>query len=102
MTDAYIRRIQEVYPELPIDEVEPNEIGQNNNVLIVNQSIVFRFPKHVQGVEKLKRETQLLKFIRCPSLIPCIMLLQRWKWEGHLWAIPSLKALLFGRKPMCK
>ncbi|MED5016727.1 aminoglycoside phosphotransferase family protein [Paenibacillus chibensis] len=70
MTDAYIRRIQDVYPELSIDEVEPNDIGQNNDVLIVNQSIVFRFPKHVQGVEKLKRETQLLKFIRPSVTLP--------------------------------
>jgi len=64
MISTYVRRIQEVYPDLHIQDVKQNEIGQNNDVFIINHSLVFRFPKYKQGLEKLKRETELLETIR--------------------------------------
>lgn len=64
MISKYVRRIQEVYPNLHIQDVKQNEIGQNNDVFIINQSLVFRFPKYKQGLEKLKRETELLETTR--------------------------------------
>ncbi|WP_268811307.1 hypothetical protein [Virgibacillus dakarensis] len=39
MLAAYIDRIKQVYPELRIQDVEINEIGQNNSVFIINSSI---------------------------------------------------------------
>lgn len=41
MISTYVRRIQEVYSNLHIQDVKQNEIGQNNNVFILNQSLVF-------------------------------------------------------------
>ena len=44
--NEYISYLQRVYPELKIRSAYINEIGQNNDVLIVNDNIVFRFPKY--------------------------------------------------------
>lgn len=63
MISTYVRRIQEVYSDLHIQDVKQNEIGQNNNVFILNESLVFRFPKYKEGLEKLKRETEMLETI---------------------------------------
>ena len=62
--DEYNAYLQQVYPELEIKSAYINEIGQNNDVLIVNDKIVFRFPKYEQGIKQLKQETQLLEIIR--------------------------------------
>ncbi|RAI84437.1 aminoglycoside 2''-phosphotransferase [Paenibacillus pabuli] len=64
MISTYVQRIKEVYPDLHIQDVKRNEIGQNNDVFIINRSLVFRFPKYKQGLEKFKRETGLLETIR--------------------------------------
>ncbi|KZD35509.1 MULTISPECIES: phosphotransferase family protein [Bacillus cereus group] len=62
--DEYVAYLQRLYPELQINSVYINEIGQNNDVLIVNDNIVFRFPKYEKGIQKLRIETQLLEKIR--------------------------------------
>lgn len=56
----FIQRINECYPTLPVDDVYFNDIGENNDVLIVNQDIVFRFPRYAEGVQKLLLEATLL------------------------------------------
>ncbi|MCR8851045.1 phosphotransferase [Rossellomorea sp. SC111] len=61
MVSTYENRIREVYPEFTITHSEMNEIGQNNDVLIVNGSLVFRFPKYIEGIRKLKKETRVLE-----------------------------------------
>ncbi|MEC0017630.1 phosphotransferase [Bacillus anthracis] len=62
--NEYISYLQRVYPELKIRSAYINEIGQNNDVLIVNDNIVFRFPKYEKGIQQLRIETQLLEKIR--------------------------------------
>ncbi|MBH0157242.1 aminoglycoside phosphotransferase family protein [Fictibacillus sp. 5RED26] len=66
----YIERIQAVYPELLIEDVYPNDIGQNNDVLIINNSLVFRFPKYDKGIVSLIEETKILELIRGTISIP--------------------------------
>lgn len=61
--NEYVAYLQRLYPELQINSVYINEIGQNNDVLIVNDNIVFRFPKYEKGIQKLRIETQLLEKI---------------------------------------
>ncbi|MDF2788774.1 MAG: aminoglycoside phosphotransferase [Neobacillus sp.] len=68
--EKYIERIKQVYPGLSILKCKPNEIGQNNDVLIVNESIVFRFPKYQRGIESLKKETEILESIKNNVSIP--------------------------------
>ncbi len=39
-----------IYPNISIENFYLNEIGQNNDVLIVNHSLVFRFSKYKNGI----------------------------------------------------
>lgn len=64
MKNSFIEHIQKVYPNLPIEQFYLNEIGQNNDVFIVNESLVFRFPKYKNGILQLKRETEILNYIK--------------------------------------
>jgi aminoglycoside 2''-phosphotransferase len=66
----YIERIKAVYPELIIEDVYLNDIGQNNDVLIINNSLVFIFPKYKKGIVSLKEETKILEHIRGTLSIP--------------------------------
>jgi aminoglycoside 2''-phosphotransferase len=61
--DPYVRRIRAVYPELDIQHLRRDESGQYNVVLIADEAIVFRFPRFVEGVERLRGETVLLEAI---------------------------------------
>ncbi|WP_342529350.1 aminoglycoside phosphotransferase family protein [Lysinibacillus sp. FSL R5-0849] len=64
MNNNFIENIQSLYSDLSIEDIYPNEIGQNNDVLIVNKSLVFRFPKYKIGINQLIRETEILKYIK--------------------------------------
>jgi aminoglycoside 2''-phosphotransferase len=64
MNNRYIKNIKQNYPNLSIENCYANDIGQNNDVLIVNNSLVFRFPKYRQGIIQLKRETEILEYIK--------------------------------------
>ncbi|WP_257147702.1 hypothetical protein [Bacillus sp. AW] len=55
---------------LQIESTYINEIGQNNDVLIVNDDIVFRFPKYEKGIEKLRLETKLLERLQSFITLP--------------------------------
>lgn len=59
-----VKYIKCVYPQLHIESYTLVDIGQNNDVLIVNGSLVFRFPKYKKGIEQLRKETKILKYIR--------------------------------------
>lgn len=58
--DKYIEIIKEKNPNLIIEKYYFNNEGQNNDIVIINDSIVFKFPKFSEGIQKLKKETQLL------------------------------------------
>ena len=61
--DRLISRIREIYPDLKIKKSERNNFGQNNDVLIINDLFVFRFPKYNEGIENLVRELSLLNML---------------------------------------
>lgn len=60
----YEQRIRKEYPELSIRSVEYNEVGQNNDVLIVNGELVFRFPKYEAGIREIAKEVQILSEVK--------------------------------------
>lgn len=62
-TINFIGNIKSVYPQLHIDSYTPNDVGQNNDVFIVNDALVFRFPKYKKGIEQLRKETAILNYI---------------------------------------
>ncbi|TVX92069.1 phosphotransferase family protein [Paenibacillus agilis] len=70
MIASYKGLIEQKYPELVIEHIEPNAIGQNNDVVMINNSLVFRFPKYEEGIRQLKREIELLKVIHYQATLP--------------------------------
>ncbi|MDP7977886.1 phosphotransferase family protein [Bacillus sp. WLY-B-L8] len=71
--NEYVQYLEKVYPNLDVQTAYVNDIGQNNDVLIVNENIVFRFPKYEEGIAKLIAETKLLEKIQnyVSLSIPC-------------------------------
>lgn len=71
--NEYVQYLEKVYPNLDVQTAYVNDIGQNNDVLIVNENIVFRFPKYEEGITKLIAETKLLEKIQnyASLSIPC-------------------------------
>jgi aminoglycoside 2''-phosphotransferase len=68
--DRLISRIKEIYPDLKIKKSERNNFGQNNDVLIINDLFVFRFPKYNEGIENLAREILLLNMLENKITVP--------------------------------
>jgi aminoglycoside 2''-phosphotransferase len=68
--EKYIERIKQVYPSLSIKDCRLNEIGQNNDLIIINESIVFRFPKYLIGIDNLKKEIDILEAIKDKVSLP--------------------------------
>lgn len=64
MINNYMKNVKSIYPNISIENFYLNEMGQNNDVLIVNHSLVFRFPKYKNGIIQLKRETEILQYIK--------------------------------------
>lgn len=62
--DHYIKKIRAVYPNLSLDQLELNQDGMNNDVVIVNQQLVCRFPKNEWAKEDLKTEVKILQVAR--------------------------------------
>ncbi len=56
--------IHAAYPQLEIDTYSFNNTGQNNDVLVVNDEIVFRFPRTPHGVRQLRIEAAILSFLQ--------------------------------------
>ncbi|WP_028559114.1 phosphotransferase family protein [Paenibacillus pinihumi] len=70
MSENYINRIVQTYPDLSIHGWQSNAIGQNNDVLIINESLVFRFPKYQSGIECLIEETKILSCLKSRVSMP--------------------------------
>lgn len=66
----YIASIHAAYPELRIERLRLNDEGQYNDILIVNDGLIFRFPRHDEGIEKLAKEIALLDRIRPLVTLP--------------------------------
>ncbi|GEB35537.1 phosphotransferase family protein [Brevibacillus parabrevis] len=65
-----IRAIQDAYPDFIVHSLVRNEIGQNNDVWIVNGAYVFRFPKYALGIRQLKKETAVLQAVQDSVSLP--------------------------------
>src|SRR5579872_1961317 len=66
---AYIQAIRDVYPDIAIETTQFDEHGQFNDILIVNEESIFRFPKTEREATKLVDEIALLR-----SLQNCVTL----------------------------
>jgi aminoglycoside 2''-phosphotransferase len=66
----YVERIRECFPTLTISAVRFNPDGLTNHVFIVNDELVFRFPKNEQAKQALDREAQVLDLVRRHVSLP--------------------------------
>src|SRR5262245_2799914 len=62
--EPYLKRIRACFPKLTLSTVRLNPDGLANTVLIVNDELVFRFPKNEAARENLRREGLLLAVVR--------------------------------------
>jgi aminoglycoside 2''-phosphotransferase len=71
-SQPFIRAIQAAYPELVVETAVFNEEGQYNQVLLVNNNTIFRFPRFAGGVAQLALETKILTAVRpyLPLAVP--------------------------------
>lgn len=62
--NKYIEIIKEKNPNLIIRKYDFNIEGQNNDIVIINEDFIFRFPKYSDVIEKLQRETNILNIMK--------------------------------------
>jgi aminoglycoside 2''-phosphotransferase len=72
-----LQRILQVIPDLTIASVRAGEDGLVNDVLIVNEELVFRFAREEAARPALEREAQLLAFLRPRLPLPVPELIQQ-------------------------
>lgn len=63
-TAFYVRQIKKHYPDLEIETIVLNQEGQYNDVLIINNTLVFRFAKVPAAVETLRQEVAILQSLQ--------------------------------------
>ena len=68
----FINAIQTAYPSFVIKNATFNKEGQYNDVLVVNDAYIFRFPRYAGGLEQLALETKILTAVqpRLPLPVP--------------------------------
>ena len=62
--ESCIEAIHHVYPDLVIQSAEYRVGGQYNDILIVNDSLIFRFPRYEEAFQALADETAILKTLQ--------------------------------------
>lgn len=61
---AYARRVRDAFPELRIEQARLRDArGQFNTVLVVDEALVFRFPRVPQAAAALADELALLEYL---------------------------------------
>ena len=66
----YIQSIHAIYPDLSIETARLNQNGQFNDILIINEESIFRFPKTLREATKLATETALLRSLQRQVTLP--------------------------------
>src|ERR1700730_7541472 len=68
MTDnrsaTYLAHIRDRYSNLVITSTRLDTSGQNSDILIVNEKIVFRFPRYPHAIRRLADEVAILRAIQ--------------------------------------
>ena len=64
VNQKYLAQIQELVPDLTIEQVELNQDGLVNDVVIINQQRVFRFPKSDWAKTAVRHEARVLALAR--------------------------------------
>ena len=76
-TPTPAQRILQVIPDLQISSLRAGDDGLINDVLIVNEELVFRFGRDEAGRRALEREARLLVFVRPRVSLPVPEVIQQ-------------------------
>lgn len=69
--EMYLHSIHELFPDIAAGKVEfHNHDGQFNDILILNDEFIFRFPRYSAGAAKLVIEVQLLEYLQGHISLP--------------------------------
>lgn len=67
----FVYRIQKAYPELKVEDVRPVPgTHQFNEIVVVNNELIFRFPRYQEEIEQLEREAEVLKALSGKLSLP--------------------------------
>ena len=66
----YTQIIHDIYPDIKIETAHLNQNGQFNDILVINQEIIFRFPKTLREADKLMMESALLWNLQGRTTLP--------------------------------
>jgi aminoglycoside 2''-phosphotransferase len=66
----YIYAIHDVYPDFSIETVQINQNGQFNDIVMINNERIFRFPKTPREAAKLMTEIALLRSLQSYMTLP--------------------------------
>jgi aminoglycoside 2''-phosphotransferase len=61
---TYPERIRQIAPEIGINSVNLNSEGLLNDIVVVNDEFIFRFPKHDYAFKHLKDEARILRSLQ--------------------------------------
>ena len=59
----YLKSIKESFPDLSFEKAQLVENGWDNDVVILDESLVFRFPKSASYEKRFQAEARLLEVI---------------------------------------
>lgn len=64
LVDKYTECIKSKFPQIMIKSIKMGNEGQNNDVVIINDQYVFKFPKYLKGITQLRNETKILRILK--------------------------------------
>src|SRR4249920_915331 len=65
MNPNYLQKITEIFPNLKLASIRANNDGLINDVLIVNDDLVFRFPRNSDwGIKLFQNEINIIELAR--------------------------------------
>ncbi|MHB1630212.1 MAG: phosphotransferase family protein [Bacilli bacterium] len=59
-----VQRLKDIYPDFSVTSVRWLDSGQNNDVLEINNSWIFRFARHLLGAANLGTEVVVLQYLK--------------------------------------
>ena len=62
--DTYQQRIHDIFPELSIEKISLNDEGLNNDIIVINEDLIFRFSKHEYAISILNKEVKIIELIK--------------------------------------
>jgi aminoglycoside 2''-phosphotransferase len=67
---SFVREIVKCYPNLHVQAIQPINAGKVNDILVINDALIFRFPKTRDGVRNLLTEIAVLEIVRGRLSLP--------------------------------